>query len=205
MFCTLAPVLCVYQPTDEVVKSCARFVIPPNGRVLLRNGSVTNFPVSLQELESIMYLKTPKTGSTTLAGVLRRLEMLHPFIKCYTPPIGAVFGHKDEIAEWCRWLHDKTASPVPWHERVTTIGKKYRASNEGVNVQRKREELAAVLPELDEGQLPHGQYSKHSLLPTFLVFACRLTDVMGNARNPCLHPCCYSLRIQQPWTISNFS
>ena len=97
----------LFKPSGEVyqrVQRCAPLLSPPFGKLMGRNGSTIRFPVNLSELSSVLYAKNPKTGSTTLTGILQRLSLMYPDIALH---VMGEFGGKaaiesGQVKPWCK-------------------------------------------------------------------------------------------------------
>ena len=96
----------IFQPAPTVrhrVEECAPLVSPPRGQLMDRHGEAVSFPVHISQLSSVLYSKTPKTGSTTITGVLQRLSLLYPDVALHVIQSfikQAVLG-VEEVQPWC--------------------------------------------------------------------------------------------------------
>ena len=92
------------QHVQQQVQKCAPILSPPFGRMMDRKLQGVQFPVQLSQLSSVLYSKTPKTGSTTLTGVLQRLSLLYPDYVVYVLETfgGSPLVEKEKVEPWCR-------------------------------------------------------------------------------------------------------
>ena len=103
-----------YEPSHEVrqlVRKCAHTVVPPLGVLQDRKGKPTPLPLQISDLESIMYVKTPKTGSSTVGGLLELLSLTNPGMEVFTPDhpekLTSWTFDATRIRPWCRDLHQQ--------------------------------------------------------------------------------------------------
>ena len=106
------------NPLRQRVRQCARHMVPPLGTVVSRSSDEVELPVDLQDIASLIQIKVPKTGSTTLSGILRTLSLTRPEFEVFAPvrlPEDEQLFRLDaeKIVPWCNGLVARLTGQKP--------------------------------------------------------------------------------------------
>ena len=123
-----------FEPKErnlDLVQQCAHHMVPPYGTIRGRDGGQRQLPMHITDVASLIQIKNPKTGSSTLNGIFRLLSLGRPELETFTPPREVVLAESfvleaAQVVPWCEGVLDRVTGRLSPHNVSLYDGRKER-------------------------------------------------------------------------------